>query len=207
MSLKPNFTANPHIMILQKDMGFTGKDLDGKRGNDTMSRLMVLADAGRLQVIPEMVIEKEPDLPDVLREHDIPKLGVGKLSGVNPLLVEIIIEASIRSVTPFTVIEGVRSLARQRELVAAKASKTMNSKHLTGDAVDLWPLDPATMRTLPSDAEFKNDKAAARAASDRLWADLRKISVIVKEVAKEKGARLTWGGDWGWDAPHFQLDK
>lgn len=51
----------------------------------------------------------------------------------------------------FIVTEGVRELARQKVLVAAGASKTLLSRHITGHAVDLaakvggeirwdWPL-------------------------------------------------------------------
>jgi len=108
---------------------------------------------------------------------------------------------------PFTVIEGVRTAERQAELVKAGASKTTNSRHLTGHAVDLWPLDPATGKALPSDAAYPAGSRAAKQASDRLWADLRAIAGVVKAVAKDRGVNIEWGGDWGWDAPHFQLNR
>ena len=73
------------------------------------------------------------------------------LRGVHPDLVRLI-EAAIKN-TPidFVVTEGLRSPARQRELIKAGASQTMRSRHLTGHAVDLacmverkvrwdWPL-------------------------------------------------------------------
>lgn len=52
------------------------------------------------------------------------------------------LEAFVRhliEVTPvdFVVLEGLRSVERQRELVASGASQTMNSRHITGHAVDL----------------------------------------------------------------------
>lgn len=42
-----------------------------------------------------------------------------------------------------TVLSGKRTLDEQHELVAAGRSKTLTSKHLTGDAVDVmpWPVD------------------------------------------------------------------
>lgn len=92
-------------------------------------------------------------------------------------------------------------------LLAAGASKTSNSRHLTGHAVDLWPLDPATGKPVPSDAAFAKGSNEARAASARLWSDLRKIASTMKDAAKEQGVMVEWGGDWGWDAPHFQLNR
>ena len=104
-------------------------------------------------------------------------------------------------------IEGLRSKERQAQLVKAGASKTTNSRHLTGHAVDLWPLDPVTGKALPSDAAFPRGSAEAKAASARLWSDLRKIAAVVKAVARDRGVLIEWGGDWGWDAPHFQLNR
>lgn len=156
-------------------------------------------------ILPPLVLitpPPEPNGPDA-----IPDAGMAKLKGVHPKLVEVIEEAFLRSPVPFTITEGLRTQARQAQLVKAGASKTQNSRHLTGHAVDLWPLDPKTMKPIPSDAAFKVGSTEARAASNALWAGLRAISTIVKQVAKEKGVLVEWGGDWGWDAPHFQLNR
>ena len=190
---------NAHITELQKQLGFSGRDLDGKRGPKTNSAILAAADAGRLSVAPPMVIIKPPE--------DSPVTGADKLKGVHNVLVGLVTEAAQRSDVPFTVIEGVRTAARQAQLVKAGASKTSNSRHLTGHAVDLWPLDPETQKPLPSDAAFKRGSREARAASDRLWSDLRKIAAVVKEIARQRGVPIEWGGDWGWDAPHFQLNR
>lgn len=63
-----------------------------------------------------------------------------RLAGVHPDLVRVVREAY--TMTPldgvsFVVTEGKRTMARQKELVASGASLTMNSRHLTGHAVDL----------------------------------------------------------------------
>lgn len=60
-----------------------------------------------------------------------------KLVGINPSLAAVVEEAIKITSVDFAVIEGLRTEARQRELVAKGASQTMNSKHLTGEAVDL----------------------------------------------------------------------
>lgn len=59
------------------------------------------------------------------------------LVGVKPQLVAVVERAIQITTVDFAVTEGLRTVARQRELVAKGASQTMNSKHITGDAVDL----------------------------------------------------------------------
>lgn len=59
------------------------------------------------------------------------------LIGVKEQLIEVVEAAIIHSNVDFAVSEGLRSVARQRQLVAKGASQTMRSKHITGDAVDL----------------------------------------------------------------------
>lgn len=180
-----------------------GLKADGKRGPITTAAILDAADDGRVEILPAPVFINPPAVDG----SDIPATGVERLKGVHPVLVSLIQETAARCDVPFTVIEGVRSAARQAQLVAAGASKTQNSRHLTGHAVDLWPLDPATGKALPSDAAFPSGSAAAKAASARLWADLRKIQAVAMQVAKERGILLEWGGSWGWDAPHFQLNR
>jgi peptidoglycan L-alanyl-D-glutamate endopeptidase CwlK len=63
--------------------------------------------------------------------------SISKLEGVKPELVEVVEKAITLTKVDFGVIEGLRTEEKQRELVAAGASQTMKSKHLTGDAVDL----------------------------------------------------------------------
>ena len=84
----------------------------------------------------------------------------------------------------------------------------MNSRHLTGHAVDLWPLDPKTMKPLPSDAAFKSGSPEARAADKALWDGLRSIAATVQDVARAQGVTVTWGGSWAGfpDGPHFEID-
>jgi peptidoglycan L-alanyl-D-glutamate endopeptidase CwlK len=90
----------------------------------------------------------------------------------------------------FIVIEGLRSEARQRELVRSGASRTMNSRHLTGHAVDLLPIGP------DGRAEFA-------------WPLYHKMAPAVKAAAEKEGVPIVWGGDWTSfkDGPHFELDR
>ncbi|MEX2952558.1 M15 family metallopeptidase [Serratia fonticola] len=64
----------------------------------------------------------------------------GNLKGVNPALVKVVRRALELTAVDFIVIEGVRTEAQQRENVRKGVSKTMDSRHLTGNAVDLLPV-------------------------------------------------------------------
>ena len=65
------------------------------------------------------------------------KRSRSRLKGVNPKLVNVLNEAI--KLMDLTILEGLRSVERQKELVASGASKTMKSKHLKGMAVDVTP--------------------------------------------------------------------
>ena len=110
-----------------------------------------------------------------------------RLQGVHPDLAKVIHRAAALSPIEFRVIEGLRTEKRQRELVASGASKTMNSRHLTGHAVDLAPYVGGTMRWD--------------------WPLYHKLAPAVKQAAAEVGVPIEWGGDWRTfkDGPHFQL--
>ena len=110
-----------------------------------------------------------------------------RLVGVHPDLIIVLATAIQRTDIDFTVLEGVRTLERQKQLVASGASKTMKSRHLTGHAVDIAPL---------VDGEVRWD-----------WPLYDKLAVIVKQAAKDCGITLEWGGDWRTfkDGPHWQL--
>jgi len=62
-----------------------------------------------------------------------------RLAGVHPDLVRVVRRAAEGGVA-FRVEEGLRTVKRQQQLVASGASQTMNSRHITGHAVDLLPL-------------------------------------------------------------------
>lgn len=112
------------------------------------------------------------------------------LKGVHPDLVRVIERALQTSPLDFVVIEGVRSIERQKQLVASGASRTMNSRHITGHAVDIVPIGP-------------NGKAAFD------WPLYNRLAPAVKEAAAREGVAIVWGGDWKSfkDGPHFELDR
>lgn len=108
------------------------------------------------------------------------------LVGVHPHLVQVVERAAEITTVPFVVTEGLRTLDRQKQLKAAGKSWTLNSRHLTGHAVDLVDAD-----------DFKYDIP-----------DMTRIKDAMFGASKELGIPLVWGGDWKQkDTPHFELDK
>jgi peptidoglycan L-alanyl-D-glutamate endopeptidase CwlK len=110
-----------------------------------------------------------------------------RLHDVHPDLVRVVNHAIKTSPIDFTVLEGRRTLARQKELVAAGASTTLSSRHLTGHAVDIAPV---------VDGEVRWD-----------WPLYKKLAPVIKQAAKELKVPIEWGGDWLTfkDGPHWQL--
>ena len=58
--------------------------------------------------------------------------SIDRLSGVHQDLVDVVKRAIEITEVDFAVLEGVRSVARQEQLVKAGASQTMKSRHITG---------------------------------------------------------------------------
>lgn len=90
------------------------------------------------------------------------------LKGVNSDLVNVIRRTLEITPVDFIVIEGLRTPARQKELVAAGKSQTNNSRHLTGHAVDIIPVN-----TKWQIEEFKPLLKAVKRAADELGVKLR----------------------------------
>jgi len=117
------------------------------------------------------------------------------LVGVHPDLVRVVRTANAATgegtpIPGFTVIEGLRTKDRQSALVRAGASWTMNSRHLTGHAVDLavW---------VESEKDIRWE-----------WRLYEALSKIVLQAAKDESVNLVWGGSWTTrDGPHFELNR
>jgi peptidoglycan L-alanyl-D-glutamate endopeptidase CwlK len=127
--------------------------------------------------------------PEVTQKFSLGATSKARLKGVHPSLVKVVEEAIKRTPIDFTVLEGLRTKERQRQLVNKGASKTMNSYHITGHAVDIAPL---------VDGKVTWD-----------WKYYHQLAPIIKQVAKELGVNITWGGDWKTfkDGPHWQIPR
>ena len=115
--------------------------------------------------------------------------SLSKLDGVHPDLVEVVRLAIQKTNVDFSVLEGLRTKERQRALFSSGASRTMNSRHLDGHAVDL-------VAYVNGNVEWS-------------WPLYDRIAVAMKQASAELGISIEWGGDWisFKDGPHFQLSR
>ena len=113
------------------------------------------------------------------------------LAGVHPDLVRVMRETAARTPFPFVVVEGLRSVEREIELISRGASALKDptkSKHCQGLAVDVVVFD-------------ENGQPVWRHAS------YRDLAAVVLQVADELGVDIVWGGSWHTfiDDDHFEL--
>jgi len=112
-----------------------------------------------------------------------------RLKGVHPDLVKVVERAIEITTVDFTVLEGLRTPERQKTLMESGASQTLNSRHITGHAVDLG-------------AWVDNQV-------DWSWPLYHKIADAMKGAASELDVKIVCGSDWKKfpDGPHFEIDR
>ena len=127
-----------------------------------------------------------------MRQWD--KVSTDRRKGVHPDLLKLADAVLQAAPWPLRITEGMRTLERQRQLLAAKATKTLNSRHLTGHAIDVVPYID-----LDRDGKIETEELYNKRLFDVL------IPIAKREAAR-LGIKMTFGYDWGWDSPHWQLD-
>jgi peptidoglycan L-alanyl-D-glutamate endopeptidase CwlK len=100
-----------------------------------------------------------------------------RLAGVHEDLVRVVRRAS-EGGAMFRVTEGLRTPERQRQLVAEGKSQTLDSRHITGHAVDVAPLDQEGQISWAWGLFFP-------------LADAFRAASIAENVP------VVWGGAWG----------
>lgn len=123
--------------------------------------------------------------------YALSKRSIQRLKGVHPSLVEVVNEAIKNTTMDFSVIDGVRTLARQKEYVAKGVSQTMNSKHLVqedgyGHAVDVAPYVRGGVR----------------------WERqlFYPIAVAMVGAGRRLNVNMRWGGAWKLDLRFVTFD-
>ncbi|QMV48232.1 endolysin [Proteus phage Vb_PmiP-P59] len=120
--------------------------------------------------------------------------GKERLSSVNEKLQKVVLKSFEYMPFDITITEGIRTIEKQKEYVNKGVSWTMNSKHITGNAIDMVPY--------PID-----------------WKDrarFEKMAIAMFKASEELDIPIRWGGTWsnkvdGWiynkklDMPHFEL--
>lgn len=111
------------------------------------------------------------------------------LQGVHPDLVRVVNRAAELMPGGFIITEGLRSKERQRELFAKGLSKTLNSRHITGHAVDFAPI-------LYGEVTWKTPAFLP-------------IIKAFKQAAAELKVPIVSGSEWKTfkDYPHIELSR
>ena len=104
------------------------------------------------------------------------KRSLGRLEGVDEGMIRVVKTAITFSTVDFGVIQGLRTIEEQRELVAKGASQTMKSKHLDGRAVDLMA--------------YVGSRGSWELSLYDNIADAMKLAAIEENVA------IRWGAAW-----------
>lgn len=131
--------------------------------------------------------------------------SLSRLEGVHPDLVRVVKKAAALSDLDFTVLEGLRTLDRQKQLLKQGATKTLNSRHITGHAVDLAPM------------------IGGKISWD--WPLYHRLAEYMRSASVSENVPIRWGGTWKLlsaingpitakvlsrsfpDGPHFELPR
>lgn len=112
-----------------------------------------------------------------------------KLIGVKQPLIDVVKRAISRSKVDFSVCQGLRTADEEAILVAQGKSQTQNSRHLTGDAVDLCAIVNGVV----------------------LWEEkyYHQIADAMFCASALLNTPVIWGGNWKTikDFDHFELNR
>lgn len=119
------------------------------------------------------------------------------MQGIHPDLRRVLDRALQESEVDFVVVEGLRTIERQREMLRIKATTTLNSRHLTGHAVDFYAWVDVNLDGKVTFEEMSK------------FPLMKKIADAIKLAASELKVPVVWGGDWRKfkDYPHIELDR
>ena len=202
------------------DAGFYKGKVDGIAGKLTVEAVerAIREDAVTSDEVVAVVQQNvsHPSLtePAVVAPHKgkfvLGKRSLDNLKNVNADLVRVVKRAIEITEIDFTVIEGYRTKERQRELVRKGASRTMNSRHLTGHAVDIVPLVDGKI-SWNFNYYYPLAKAMAQAATE-LGVNIRWGGAWTN-IRNKKGTPQQWvqeyynGGGEFQDGPHFEIPR
>lgn len=179
-----------YIRQIQADLkqaGLYTGEIDGIAGKLTVQAVaQAIAKGVSTPNMEQAVAEQhrsDPELVETITQDEVKDsnfvfsdTSINRLNGVNDNLVKVVKRALELSTQDFAVLEGLRTKERQAELVRKGASQTMNSKHITGRAVDLVPI------------------VGGKVSWD--WKYFYPIAEAVRKAAKELGVQVKWGGAW-----------
>lgn len=119
------------------------------------------------------------------------RVSESNLKGVHPDLVRVMRRALtlLPEDLDFRVTEGLRTLERQKQLKRQGATRTLDSRHITGHAVDIF--------------------VSVKGVGTWDFKQYKRVAAVVKQAAKLEKVPIVWGGDWVTfkDGPHFELNR
>ncbi len=151
-----------------QDAGHYTGIVDGIAGKMTVTAVNKAIHSDKCEVKPA---------PKPSSKFTLSSRSLENLKGVKPDIVKVVKRAIEITSIDFMVFEGLRTVERQRQLVNKGASRTMNSKHITGDAIDIIPI----IGGKPNFADWENFYPLAKA---------------MQQAAEELGVYVRWGGMW-----------
>ena len=179
-----------NLQATMKHNGFYDGIVDGTWGNQSHAGFYAMAEAAaHCQAHSDKdAVNDESKPEESVSDYKLSEKSLDRLKGLHPDLVKVVKRAIEITDIDFSVGEGLRSITRQKELYQQGATMTMNSRHLTGHAVDLIALD--------EDGKVTWD-----------WKYYQPLAAAMKQAAKDVCVSIEWGGDWKTfkDGPHYQL--
>jgi len=121
-----------------------------------------------------------------MSEFKLSRRSLDRLEGIDDRLQAVIKMAITMTKTDFGVVQGMRTIEQQKELVAKGASQTMKSKHLEGKAFDIMA--------------FINGRASWELS---VYDDL---ADAIKEAAIQLNVPICWGAAWGTPEMSYPMD-
>lgn len=124
-----------------------------------------------------------------MMDYRFSKRSMGHLAEVHPHLAMVAVRALQLSPVDFGVTDGKRTMAEQKQEVAEGDSQTLNSRHLTGHAIDV-------MAYVDGQGSWE-------------WEYYEQIGEAFKAAADELNVPIVWGGDWQSlrDGAHIELAR
>ena len=148
-------------------------------------------------------------------DFKLSKQSLGRLVGVHMLLASVMKTAIKSTKVDFGITEGVRTEERQKLLVYTGKSKTLASKHLTGDAVDVsayvngnitWDIEPFYEIADAVRYSARLHNAPVRWGGAWTVPDIREWHGTMKDASESYVKKRKEQGRKPFvDAPHFEL--
>lgn len=157
-----------NLQATMKLHGFYDGEISGLWDDKAQAGFYRIVEAASDKVIKPVI--EEP-------KYKLSITSLNRLKGIKPSLNRVVERAIFLSDVDFMVVEGLRTRAKQAEYVKKGASQTMNSKHLTGDAVDIVPY-------VNGKADWDN------------WDHIFTMTTAMQKAAIELGVNVRWGGAW-----------